>query len=167
MNQELRKAGSDERIFCGENASLGVLNQEIRKSGNSEDHVIELPDKELTADIISAAIAVHKALGPGFLESIYEEALCIELSFRHIPFERQKTVFLTYQGHPIGEHRLDLLVAERVVVELKTSKAFDPVHFSIVRSYMKATKTNTGLLLNFASMPLAVKRVARENYQPS
>jgi len=140
---------------------------ELMKSGISEDNVMGLPDKDLTAGIIAAAIAVHKALGPGFLESIYEEALCIELSLQNIPFERQKSILLTYQERPIGEHRLDLLVAGLAVVELKAIKAFDPVHFSIVRSYMKATQTNTGLLLNFASMPLTVKRVARENYQPS
>jgi GxxExxY protein len=77
---------------------------------------IALPDKDLTAEIINAAIAVHKALGPGFLESIYEEALCLELTSRNIQFERQKTIRLTYQEKPIGEHRLDLLVAGRVVV---------------------------------------------------
>lgn len=125
-----------------------------------------LPDKEITAEIISAAIAVHKALGPGFLESIYEEALCIQLTCQGIPFERQKVIRMTYQGHPIGEHRLDLLVDKHVVVELKAIKAFEPIHFSVVRSYMKATNTESGLLLNFASMPLTVKRVGRE-YVPS
>jgi len=125
-----------------------------------------LPDKEITAEIISAAIAVHKALGPGFLESIYEEALCIQLTCQGIPFERQKVIRMTYQGHPIGEHRLDLLVDKRVVVELKAIKAFEHIHFSVVRSYMKATNTESGLLLNFASMPLTVKRVGPE-YVPS
>jgi GxxExxY protein len=72
----------------------------------------ELPDKELTDAIINAAITVHKTLGPGFLEAIYEEALCIELTFRNIPFERQKTVAIPYRDQKIGEHRLDLMVAE-------------------------------------------------------
>lgn len=125
---------------------------------------IELLDKDLTSEIISAAIAVHKALGPGFLESIYEEALCIQLSRQRIPFERQKIIRLTFLGQPIGEHRLDLLVAERVVVELKAIKAFEPIHFSIVRSYMKATNMDSGLLFNFAAMPLTVKRVGREGH---
>ncbi len=128
---------------------------------------IELPDKDLTAGIISAAIAVHRTLGPGFLESIYEEALCIELGRRSIPFEQQKSVRLTYESQPIGEHRLDLLVAERVVVELKAIKTLEPVHFSVVRSYMKATNVDSGLLLNFAAMPLTVKRVGREQPTPS
>jgi GxxExxY protein len=123
----------------------------------------ELPDKGLTDDIIGAAIAVHKALGPGFLEHLYEEALCIELTSWNIPFVRQKIIRLTYQDQPIGEHRLDLLVAERVVVELKAVKALEPVHFSIVRSYMKAVHADSGLLLNFAAMPLTIKRVGRES----
>jgi GxxExxY protein len=128
---------------------------------------IELPDKDLTAGIISAAIAVHRILGPGFLESLYEEALCIELARRNIPFERQKGIRLMYERQPIGEHRLDLLVAERVVVELKAIKGLEPVHFSVVRSYMKATHVDSGLLLNFAAMPLTVKRVGREHPNPS
>jgi len=126
-----------------------------------------LPDKELTAGIINAAIAVHRALGPGFLESIYEEALCVELTGRNIPFERQKSIRLTYQDRPIGEHRLDLLVAERVVVELKAIKALEAIHFAVVRSYMKAVHVDSGLLLNFAAMPLTVKRVVRESPIPS
>ncbi len=144
-----------------------MFNLEIRKAGSVEEDRLELPDKDITAEIIAAAIAVHKALGPGFLESIYEEALCIQLEFQRIPFERQKIICLTYQGRPIGEHRLDLLVDQRVVVELKAIKAFEPVHFAIVRSYMKATNTVSGLLLNFAAMPLTVKRVLREPVPPS
>ncbi len=122
-----------------------------------------MPDKALTAQIIDAAIAVHRALGPGFLESLYEEALCIELGTRGIPFERQRIIGLTYRDRPIGEHRLDLLVAGRVVVELKAVKALEAVHFSVVRSYMKAIGVESGLLLNFASMPLTIKRVCRES----
>jgi GxxExxY protein len=121
-----------------------------------------LPDRELTSDIINAAIAVHRELGPGFIESIYEAALCVELAARGVPFERQKTVPVLYHGRAVGEHRLDLLVAGRVVVELKAIHALERIHYSIVRSYMKATSTSVGLLLNFAAMPLAVKRVGRE-----
>lgn len=127
----------------------------------------ELQDKELTGEIISAAIAVHKALGPGFLESFYEEALCVELVRRGVPFERQKSIQVTYQDRLIGEHRLDLLVAAQVVVELKAIQALDPVHFAIVRSYMKASNVDSGLLLNFATMPLTVKRVGREHFHDS
>ena len=138
------------------------FNLELRKAGKVGEEGKELPDKVLTADIISAAIAVHRALGPGFLESIYEEALCVELASRNLPFERQRTLRLTYLGKPIGEHRLDLLVAGRVVVELKAVKALESVHFAIVRSYLKAVPAESGLLLNFAAMPLTIKRVGRE-----
>jgi GxxExxY protein len=69
---------------------------------------------------------------------------------------------LTYLGKPIGEHRFDLLVVGRVVVELKAIKALEPVHFAIVRSYLKAVPAESGLLLNFAAMPLTIKRVGRE-----
>jgi GxxExxY protein len=112
----------------------------------------------------AAAIAVHKQLGPGFLESIYEEALAIELDHLRIPFERQKPVQIFYRNRVLGEHRLDFLVAKRVVVvELKAIQALEPIHFSIVRSYLKATQVQSGLLLNFATMPLTVKRVGRED----
>jgi GxxExxY protein len=131
------------------------------------DERAEMPDQELTAEIIGAAITVHQALGPGFLESIYEEALCIELTLRKIPFERQRRIIVTYSDHPVGEHRLDLLVAERVVVELKATRDLDPIHFAVVRSYMKATNVNTGLILNFAAIPLSVKRVCRELRTPA
>ncbi len=127
----------------------------------------ELQDIELTGDIIHAAISVHKTLGPGFLESFYEEALCIELAHKGISFERQKSVLVNYREQPIGEHRLDLLVEGRVVVELKVIQNLDRIHFSIVRSYMKALNVVSGLLLNFSSMPLTVKRVGREYSSPS
>jgi GxxExxY protein len=123
----------------------------------------QFSDMDLTDRIIAAAITVHKALGPGFLESIYEQALCIELEHLGIPYERQKRVIPTYRDRPIGEHRLDLLVDGKAVVELKAISGLEPVHFSIVRSYMKAIGVETGLLLNFAAMPLTIKRVGREH----
>lgn len=123
---------------------------------------MDLKDKELTERIIGAAIAVHRHLGPGFLESIYEEALCVELEASGIKHERQKSIALTYRGRPIGEHRLDLLVCGRVVVELKAICALEKAHFAVVRSYMKAVNSDVGLLMNFATMPLTIKRVGRE-----
>ena len=117
---------------------------------------------ELTSNIIAAAIEVHRTLGPGFLESIYEEALCVELDLMGIAYERQKPIGIFYRGKMVGEHRLDLLVEKAVVVELKAVKAFENIHFSTVRSYMKATQVDSGLLLNFATMPLTINRVVRE-----
>lgn len=122
----------------------------------------ELADKDLTGEVISAAIAVHKTLGPGFLECVYEEALAIELGMRGIPFERQKIVNIEYRGSVVGQHRLDLLIDAKVVVELKAVKELDAIFFAQVRSYMKAMHVETGLLLNFASFPLQIKRVGRE-----
>ncbi len=124
----------------------------------------ELQDKDLTERIIAAAIAVHRELGPGFLESVYEESLCIELVKRDIPYERQKTLHIYFNGQVVGMHRLDLLVDEKVVVELKAVKEIQPVFFSIVRSYLKAADVETGLLINFHAIPLTVKRVGREYY---
>jgi GxxExxY protein len=98
-------------------------------------------------------------LGPGFLESFYEEALSLELADRKIPFERQKVVGISYKGSLVGEHRLDLLVDNRQVVELKTVSELEKVHFSIVRSYMKAVGVDSGMILNFTTMMITVKRV--------
>lgn len=122
----------------------------------------ELTDKELTGQIIAAAIAVHRTLGPGFLEAVYEKALCVELDLNGIPYECQKSLEILYRGKSVGEHRLDLFVAGRVVVELKAVKAIEDVFFATVRSYMKAVGTESGLLFNFATMPLTIKRVSRE-----
>jgi GxxExxY protein len=121
-----------------------------------------ISNHELTSNIIAAAIKVHRTLGPGFLESIYEEALCVELDLMGIAYERQKPIEIFYRGKMVGEHRLDLLVEKAVIVELKAVKAFENIHFSTVRSYMKATQVDSGLLLNFATMPLTINRVGRE-----
>ncbi len=119
----------------------------------------ELAFEELTGRIIGCAIAVHRELGPGFLESIYEQAMVVELRRSGLRFEQQKLLPIHYQGEPIGEHRLDLLVENLIVVELKAISDLEDVHFAIVRSYLKAARLEHGLLLNFASMPLTVKRV--------
>ena len=122
----------------------------------------ELRDAGITDAIIAAAIAVHRELGPGYLESIYEQALAVEFALRGIAFIRQKPIPLFYRDHQIGEHRLDFLVEDKIVVELKAVEALEKVHFAIVRSYLKATGLADGLILNFSSMPLTVKRVRRE-----
>jgi GxxExxY protein len=118
-----------------------------------------LPHEELTGSVIGAAIRVHKALGPGFLESVYENALAIELQARGIGFERQRAVPVLYHGSEVGLHRLDLLVAGLIVVELKAVKALEDIHFAVVRSYLRATGREHGLILNFAKPTLEAKRV--------
>ena len=132
------------------------------KSGTQELRNQELGHKDLSRQVIAAAIEVHRALGPGFLESIYEAALCIELDFRGIRYERQKLVPLRYRDRPVGEHRLDLLVEGVLVVELKAVKALEDIFFATTRSYLKAVGVEDGLILNFATMPLTIKRVGRE-----
>jgi len=127
---------------------------------------MELQNKDLTERIISAAIRVHKELGPGFLEAMYEEALAIELAAAGLAFERQKLLPVFYREHLIGEHRLDFLVERNVVLELKAISALEDIHFAIVRSYLKAANLADALLLNFATARLTVKRVGRE-YHPT
>jgi GxxExxY protein len=90
----------------------------------------ELRDSETTDTIIAAAIAVHRELGPGFLESIYEQALAVEFALRGIAFIRQKPIPLFYRDHQIGEHRLDFLIENKIVVELKAIETLENVHFA-------------------------------------
>lgn len=137
------------------------MNQESRKAGKG------LRSRAVTQRIIGAAISVHRDLGPGFLEAIYEEALAVEFALSGIVFVRQKPVNLYYKDHQIGEHRLDFLVEDLVVVELKAIRALEDIHFAIGRSYLKATGLQDGLLLNFATSPLTIKRFCRERPLPS
>src|SRR6266404_751912 len=132
------------------------MNSETRKPG--KDLVVD----QLTERIIGAAIRVHTELGPGFIESLYEEALAIELRTLGIQFERQKPVPIFYRAQPIGQHRVDLLVENAIVVELKATTALEKVHFAILRSYLKALGLSDGLLFNFAATRLTIKRVGRE-----
>ena len=127
---------------------------------------MELQNKALTNRIIATAIRVHRELGPGFLEVMYEEALAIEFAAADIRFERQKLLPVFYREHLIGEYRLDFLVEQKVILELKAIGALEDIHFAIVRSYLKAASLDDALLLNFASARLTVKRVGRE-YHPT
>jgi GxxExxY protein len=122
----------------------------------------ELSNKELSGRVIEAAIRVHKTLGPGFLESVYESALCVELAAQDVAFERQKAVKLFYRDVPVGEHRLDIVVEAKLLVELKAVQAVEDIFFVVGRSQMKAAGLNDGLLLNFHSMPLTIRRIAPE-----
>ena len=111
--------------------------------------------------VIGAALAVHRALGPGFLESVYEEALRVELRLRGESFARQVPVRIEYRGHVVGEARLDLLVCDKIIVELKAFEAILPVHHAQVVSYLRATGCQLGLLINF-NVPIlsgGIKRI--------
>lgn len=114
---------------------------------------------DLTDKIIGCAIEVHKKLGPGFLESIYENAFIIELHKQNFQVERQREVVINYDGFEIGRHRLDLVVDDTIVVELKAVKNIEDVHFAIVKSYLKALGKEHGLIINFSKKVLEVKRV--------
>ena len=132
------------------------MNLETRKPETESEN------ETLINRVIGAAIRVHTELGPGFLESLYEEALAIELRTLVIDFERQKPVPIFYRAHAIGAHRIDLLIERKVVVELKATSAREKRHFAVLRSYLKALGLSDGLLFNFAATRLTIKRVGRE-----
>jgi GxxExxY protein len=124
------------------------------------------PDEKLDKlahAVIGAAIEVHRHLGPGYLESVYQAALEVELKLQGIAFEPQKPVGVCYKGHPVGDGRLDFLVAGMLVVELKAVDELADVHKAQVISYLKATRLHLGLLINFNVTVLksGVKRVIR------
>jgi GxxExxY protein len=115
--------------------------------------------EEVSGRILAATVEVHKALGPGFLESIYQKAMEVALQHRGIAFQRQKEVHVYFEGVDLGVQRLDLVVEEQVIVELKAVKAFEDIHFAQLRSYLKATGLHIGILLNFSAPTLVTKRV--------
>ncbi len=113
---------------------------------------MEEPSKELdflAHEVIGAAIEVHRLIGPGYLESVYEEALSVELNLRNIPFSRQFVISVKYKDHAVGEGRLDFMVGGKLVVELKAVDTLAPIHTAQVLSYLKATGKRLGLLINF------------------
>jgi len=120
--------------------------REKRKDGLPE---VDPETNALATQVIGAAIEVHRILGAGFAESVYEEALCVELRLRGIPFERQVQVRISYKGHDVGTGRADLLVGKRLIVELKAVDSLSPVHLAQVLSYLKSTSSQLGLLINF------------------
>ena len=115
--------------------------------------------ESLSGKILEAAVVVHKSLGPGFLESIYQRAMEVALTHRGIAFERQKPIHVFFEEVEVGLHVLDLVVAGEIILELKAVKAFENIHFAQLRSYLKATGHRVGLLLNFNAPTLESKRV--------
>ena len=103
---------------------------------------------ELTERIIGCALEVHRRLGPGLLENVYESALCIELKFNRLAFTRQVGMPLYYRGELIAEHRPDLVVEGQVIVEVKSVERLAPIHWAQVLTYLRATGLHVGLLLN-------------------
>jgi GxxExxY protein len=112
----------------------------------------------VSAQLIGAALAVHRALGPGFRESFYKKAMCVALTNRQIAFATEVPVTVEFEGIVVGRYRLDLVV-EDIVVELKAVREILDVHKHQVLSYLKASRLNTGLLLNFNASQLFIKRI--------
>ena len=113
--------------------------------------MLEFPDHKdpLTERIIGCAIEVHRVLGPGLLESSYESALAIEFETALLKFQRQLVIPVFYKNRPIGEHRLDFLVEEAVVVELKSVKRYDPIFEAQILTCLRLSGKHRGLLINF------------------
>jgi GxxExxY protein len=119
----------------------------------------EYPLSHLTARIIAAATEVHRQLGPGFEEVIYQRALARELPAHDLEFSREVWIDVYYKGEKVGRKRVDFIVDE-VMVEIKAKAALEPVDFIQTLSYLKAAGYKVGLLINFGGQKLAVKRLA-------
>jgi GxxExxY protein len=117
---------------------------------------------ELTEKIIGCAYAVGNTLGCGFLERVYENALAYELRKAGMIVEQQKPIQITYDGSLVGEYIADLLVNNAVLIETKAVKTLDAVHFAQCLNYLKATKRNLCLLINFGSPRIVVKRIIND-----
>src|ERR1700690_210130 len=152
-------------IRCGFMNRRGAEDAEGKRVGKEPEEGLN----RLTEAVIGAAIEVHRGLGPGLLEAFYEEALCIELGARGTPFQRQVPVGVLYRGVVLGDARLDLLVNSRLVVELKATERYAPVHLAQVLSYLKATELTLALLINFnvVSLRHGIRRVVRTSTVPS
>jgi GxxExxY protein len=113
--------------------------------------------------VIGAAIEVHRHLGPGFLESIYQRAMCIELAERAISFDKKKRIAIVYKGHQLHGQELDLVVESTVVVEMKAVSQLEEIHSSQLVAYLKATGLRAGLLINFNKPVLkdGIRRIVR------
>jgi len=112
---------------------------------------MDMPENAITERIIRCAIEVHKQLGPGLLENIYEEAIVVEFEFDGLHYIQQFKLPVLYKGRVLGEYRLDLLVEDMVVVEIKSVERYDPVFEAQVLTYLKLTQKRVGLLINFNS----------------
>ena len=122
---------------------------------------MKLELEELSATVIGAAIEVHRELGPGLLQSAYEECLCHELALRKIPFERQVALPVSYKGVQLDcGYRIDLVIAEQLVVELKSVEQVEPIHEAQLLTYLRLSHCKVGLLINF-NVPLLKQGILR------
>jgi GxxExxY protein len=115
---------------------------------------------QLSYRVMETVFEVHNTLGPGFLESLYEEALSYELALRRIPFERQKDITVMYKGQVIGKHRMDLVVDGKIILELKAVSELNDVFRQQLLSYLKASGLRLGILINFGTPRVQYTRIA-------
>jgi GxxExxY protein len=126
------------------------------------------PDSELTGKIIGCAMEVHKHLGNGFQEVVYQRALSIEMNMQGLEHEREKEMPLQYKGYDIGTRRVDFFVDEKIMVEIKALKELEDVHLAQAINYLEAYGMKVGLLINFGNTSLQFKRVMKpQNQSPS
>ena len=117
---------------------------------------------DISSQVIGAAIEVHKTLGPGLLESVYEECLCHELELRYIPFKRQEELPIDYKGTKLSVgYRLDLVICQQLIIELKACDGLLPIHEAQLLTYLRLAGFKLGLLINF-NVPIlkdGIKRI--------
>ncbi len=118
------------------------------------------PHKQLTEKLIGAAMAVHRELGPGLDEKIYENALCIEMAALGIPFTQQQTYPVYYRTHLVGKLITDLIADDRFILELKVADTIHPMHVAQLLGYLAITKLQVGLIFNFKTASLTFQRHA-------
>ncbi|RIJ47247.1 GxxExxY protein [Maribellus luteus] len=125
--------------------------------------------QDLTHEVIGAAMEVHRSLGNGFQEVIYQRALAIELELRKIAFEREKEMPLVYKGFDIGTRRVDFFIDEKIMLEIKAVIQLEDVHLAQAINYLEAYGMEIGLLINFGNTSLQFKRVMKPklNQSPS
>ena len=121
----------------------------------------EILFKELSYAIIGAAMEVHRVLGPGFLEAVYESALAYELTLRGIRFEEQKRLPVSYKDQVLGEYMADLVIDEQIILELKAVSAISAAHEAQAHHYLAATGIKLAIILNFGAESVQQKRIVR------
>lgn len=124
-----------------------------------------MKDEDLTHQIIGAAMEVHKLLGNGFQEVVYQRALAIEMNMRKINFSREHEMPLTYKGYDVGTRRVDFFVEEKIMVEIKAIINLEDVHLAQAMNYIEAYNLEIGLLINFGSRSLQFKRVHNNKFK--
>jgi GxxExxY protein len=134
------------------------MKEEIQRSGGDDGPTY--PEQELTGHILKAAFTVHNTLGAGFLEKVYSNALSLELQAAGISCQQELPLKVHYRGVIIGDYVADLVVENRVIVELKATSGLDPLHDAQLMNYLRASGIKVGLLLNFGRPKLHYRRFA-------